>query len=131
MDYTTWLQAKLPTNLGGMGLRTAEDHAPAAFAASRLSSQPILLSLKEGQPQQQPVGEGDQQETILQPPLLEALTAAQGCPAVEAELEGLPKYKISKRIDEEQLKKLHERIDQGNTRERARLASLSLAHAGD
>ena len=71
IDDTTFLQAKLPTNLGGMGLRTAEDHAPAAFAASRLSSQPILLSLKEGQPQQQPVGEGDQQEPILQPPLLE------------------------------------------------------------
>ena len=114
-----------------MGLRAAEDHAPAAYAASRLSSQPIFLSLKEEQPLQQQVGAADQQDPILQPPLLEALSAAQGCPAVEADLEGLTQHMISKRIDEEQLKKLHERVDPGNTRERARLASLSLAHSGD
>ena len=128
-------ESKQPSNINIDLIRLPEGlnwpTVPAAFAASRLSSQPILLSLKEGQPQQQQVGEGDQQEPSLQPPLLEALTAAQGCPAVEADLEGLTQYMISKRIDEEQLKKLHERVDQGNTRERARLASLSLAHSGD
>ena len=33
-----WLQAKLPVSMGGMGLRGAEDHASAAFAASVLAS---------------------------------------------------------------------------------------------
>ena len=37
-----WDQAKLPVTKGGLGLRAAEDHAPAAYATSYLSSQPLV-----------------------------------------------------------------------------------------
>ena len=40
-----WLQTTLPVSMGGLGLRSAEGHAPAAFAASYLSSQPLLRCL--------------------------------------------------------------------------------------
>ena len=41
----TWHQAKLPVSMGGLGLRTAENHAPAAYAASTLSSQLLVQDL--------------------------------------------------------------------------------------
>ena len=34
-----WQQGKIPVSMGGLGLRAAEDHAPAAYAASVLSAQ--------------------------------------------------------------------------------------------
>ena len=40
-----WLQARLPVTVGGLGLRTAEDHAPAAYAASVLSARPLAALL--------------------------------------------------------------------------------------
>ena len=41
-----WLQAKLPVNMGGLGLRSAEEHGPAAYACSYISSLPLLRSLR-------------------------------------------------------------------------------------
>ena len=41
-----WLQARLPVTMGGLGLRTAEEHGPAAYASSYLSSLPLLRSLR-------------------------------------------------------------------------------------
>ena len=42
-----WLQAKLPVTMGGLGLRAAEEHGPAAYASSYLSSLPLLRSLRQ------------------------------------------------------------------------------------
>ena len=41
-----WLQARLPVTMGGLGLRTAEEHGPAAYASSYLSALPLLRSLR-------------------------------------------------------------------------------------
>ena len=38
---TQWTQAQLPVDLGGLGLRAAEDNASAAFTSSILSSQDV------------------------------------------------------------------------------------------
>ena len=40
-----WQQAKLPVSMGGLGLRAAEDHAPAAYATSYIASQPLVRQL--------------------------------------------------------------------------------------
>jgi hypothetical protein len=41
-----WLQARLPVTMGGLGLRAAQEHGPAAYASSYLSSLPLLRSLR-------------------------------------------------------------------------------------
>jgi hypothetical protein len=132
LDSRSWHQAKLPTTMGGAGLRAAEDHAPAAFAASLLSSQPLVQALLGPGDQGHPQVEGDNQEpSILSPLLLDTLSAAQGSQVVEAELEGLTQHMISLQIDQEQQRRLHNMFDEDETREKARLASLALAHSGD
>ena len=87
MSSRTWLQAKLPVSLGGLGLRAAEDHAPAAHAASVLSLQLLKQSLTGGRGARQPVaGDGDELDTDLSAGLLAAMSAAQGEAASEADL---------------------------------------------
>ena len=73
MDDTTWQHAKLPTHMGGLGSRAARYHAPAAYAASLLSCQPIVHSLLE-EPQEPPAGDGNQH---LSPP---TPASTLGCP---------------------------------------------------
>ena len=58
--------------MGGLGLRAAEDHAPAAYAASVLSAQLRVQDLVGGRQ----VADGE--EDILGQALLEALRVAQG-----------------------------------------------------
>ena len=41
LNNTQWSQAQLPVDLGGLGLRAAEDHATAAYTNSLLSSQDL------------------------------------------------------------------------------------------
>ena len=65
--------------MGGLGLRAAEDQAPAAYAASLLASQPIVQSLVAPQV---PAQVGDQPEQgVLDPDTLAALSAALGKPS--------------------------------------------------
>ena len=50
VNDTQWLQAQLPVSKGGLGLRAAWDHAPAAYSTSVLSSQELkerILGLAE------------------------------------------------------------------------------------
>ena len=50
LGSTQWEQAQLPVSLGGLGLRSAEEHAPAAFTTSVLASQDLkerILNLPE------------------------------------------------------------------------------------
>ena len=59
-----WHQAKLPVSAGGLGLRAAEDHAPAAYAASFLAARPLVSLL---------LGRGAEESA---PPLPQTLLAA-------------------------------------------------------
>ena len=122
--------------MGGLGLRAAEDQAPAANAASILSSQLLLQDLvgPRGPPRLAvalPGVDVDEPRPTLSPRLLAALSAAQGEAATAADLAGMTQRQMSVKIDLHQQQLLLEQVDQGNERERARLASLSLRHAGD
>ena len=72
VDDRTWQQGKLPVSMGGLGLRAAEDHEPAAHAASVLSAQLRVQDLVGGRRAE----EGE--EGVLQPQLLVALGKAEG-----------------------------------------------------
>ena len=122
LDDKAWEQAKMPVSLGGMGLRAAEDHAPAAHAASVLASQPLLQGL---------LGTQEDGATVLPPSLLEALTVAMGEEAREEELKGVPQRKMGVKVDKEQERKRLEKVEEGDSEEMARLKSLTLPHAGD
>ena len=129
----TWQQAKLPVSLGGVGLRQAQDHAPAAHTASILSLQVLMqsmLGVGEEAVQLHQEGEGED-DGELSAGLLAALSAAQGELASKAELVGLTQRQISVKIDLHQHQKLIEDVGEEEVRERARLLSLSLPHAGD
>ena len=65
-----WRQAKLPVAMGGLGLRGAEDHTPAAYAAPILASQPLAAALQKRQE------EGA--VSFLSQPLLHRLPVVQG-----------------------------------------------------
>jgi len=134
MDPLSWQQAKLPVPFGGLGLRSAVDQAPAAYTASLLASQPISQSLVAAPqlPDHPEEGAPDQPEPgVLDPPTLAALSAALGKPVVEAEVEGLTQKMLTLMVDQQQLNLLHTMLDDQDVRERSRLASLSLPHAGD
>ena len=117
--------------MGGVGLRAAEDQAPAAYAASVLSSQPLVQSLVDAPDQGLAQVDGDDLQGSLCPQLLAALSAAQGSEVVEAELVGLTQHMISLKIDQAQLLRLEGMVDEEDIRKKARLGSLSLPHAGD
>ena len=71
-----WEQASLPVATGGLGLRSAVDHAPTAHAVSLLAAQPLLDGL---------LGE-DEEEPSLPQPLLDLISAKTG---EEASVESL------------------------------------------
>ena len=127
----TWLQAKLPVSLGGLGLRAAEDHAPAAHAASVLSLQVLKQSLTGGRGAGQPLAADDEPETDLSAGLLAAMSAAQGEAASEADLVGLTQKQMAVKVDLHQQQQLMADVGENEVRERARLTSLALPHAGD
>ena len=124
LDDKAWQQAKLPVSLGGMGLRCAEDHAPAAHTASVLGSQHLLQGLlgNDGQ---------ENEGAVLPPSLLQALTVTMGEEAKEEELVGVAQRHLGAKVDKEQVRKRLELVEEGDTEEMARLKSLSLPHSGD
>ena len=121
----TWEQSKLPVSKGGMGLRGAEDHAPVAFAASVLASQPLLQGLLGVN--QLP---GEEPLPVLAPHLLAAITTTTGGEAREEELVGVPQKELSFKVDEERRRRLMEEVGEEEVEERARLLSLTLPQAG-
>ena len=124
VDGLQWAQAQLPVSMGGLGLRAAEDHAPAAFATSLLSSQSIRQDLLH-------TTEEDSSITIP-PALLALLTTKKGEEATTESLQGVSQKAASLEID---LHNHHLLTDhytrEGVQRDIARLASLGLPHAGD
>ena len=128
MSDLSWDQAKLPISMGGVGLRSADDHAAAAFSVSFLSSQPMLKSLLRR--------EEDAMPSSVPAPILNLLTAKSGAeePLSTESLQNLTQKMLSAKIDLHNLHLLQEGLQaQGSVREVARLASVSLkdAHAGD
>ena len=138
VGHRTWQQAKLPVSLGGLGLRAAEDHAPIAHAASVLSLQPLRRTMLGTQGvDQQPQGDAeaeplpDHPGSDLSRGLLTALSRAQGEEAVEEALVGMTQKQMAYRVDQHQKQLLMDDVGEDEVRERARLSSLGLPHAGD
>ena len=129
VDDRTWQQGKLPVAMGGLGLRAAEDHASAAHAASVLQAQLRVQDLVGGRQ----AADGEEQDGVLQPQLLAALSLAQGeqDQVREADLVGMTQRQIGAKVDLEQQRQLMGMVGQEEEREQARLLSLTLDHAGD
>ena len=135
LEGKQWLQARLSAGRGGLGIRGAEDHAEAAFAASFLSSQPRVKDL---------LCRDDQATPPLPHNLLNSLTTKlgeegravwlQGMGGDEATtlwLEGLSQKKMSTMIDEQNFSSLKNMLAaEGDVRDVARLVSLGLPYAG-
>ena len=120
-----WQQAKLPVTLGGMGLPAAQDHAAAAFAASFLSSQPMVRDMLDT-PENQP-------DAALPPAILTTLTATMGEEEVVTQeaITGLTQKQLSTKVSRTNQRLLLTQIkEDADEREVARLASVSLPHAG-
>ena len=99
-----------------------EDHAPAAHAASVLSSQLLVQDL---------VGPRAGDSPALSNELLSALSEAQGDVATIGDMAGLSQRMISVKVDQQQRRLLDQQVGDQEVREKARLASLSLPHSGD
>ena len=110
--------------MGGMGLRGAEDHAPAAYAASVLAAQPLTQVLLR-------TSLDEEHSPSLSPEFLASLSASLGEETSEEELVGVKQKQLGVKVDLQLQKLLLERVGDGEVRERARLASLALPHAGD
>jgi hypothetical protein len=122
VDGRAWQQAQLPVSMTGMGLRSAEDHAPAAFAASFLASRPLASDLIGRQE-----GEGP---AALAQPVLDLLSAKVGEVMTE-ESAGVGQKALGLAIDKHNTERLLEEVgEEGEVREVARLASLGLPQAG-
>ena len=124
LNQTQWRQSQLPVSMGGLGLRAAFDHAPAAYTTSLISSQDLkesILNLAAG-------------ECPLSIPstLLDHLSDRMGEDATVASLQGVSQSQVSLKIDLRNLQLLTDHITElGVTRDIARLASIGLPHSGD
>ena len=118
VDNVQWSQAQLPVAMGGLGLRSAKDHAAGAYITSVLSSE----ILKEGLLPHRNI------DIDLAPATLLLNTKVQE-EITPDELVGMNQRAVSVKID------LHLQnvlvMSLTDMRDKARLASLSLAHAGD
>ena len=115
-----WTQASLPAAMGGLGLRSAVDHAPTAHAVSLLAAQPLLDGL---------LGE-DEEEPSLPQPLLDLISSKTGELASVESLTGVSQKMASLKVDLLNQSLLLQKItEEGEVREIARMASLGLPHS--
>ena len=118
----SWLKASLPSSLGGINLRSAYLHAPAAYVASSMGSRPLVESMLD-------------LPSCLPPHFdsaLAALSSATSQPLwLSADDINVPLHQrtLSRSIDEA----LHSQLlsSAPSTRARALVLSTSLPHAGD
>ena len=71
------------------------------------------------------------QQGVLSPQLLALLSASQGEEIVEEDLMGVSQKQISYKVDLHQQQVWKQEFGEDEVRERARVASVSLPHAGD
>ena len=121
-----WAQALLPVSMTGLGLRSAEDHGPAAYATSRLSSHSLLLEILQRTEEDNPVNLPLALLTLLSAKLDENEETST------VSLQGMSQKAVSLKIDLHNFSLLTNHFTrEENKREIARLASLGLPHAGD
>ena len=119
-----WRQSQLPTTKGGLGLRAASDHAPAAYSTSLISSQDLKESILNLSSEECPL--------TISTTLLDYLSVKMGEDATIASLQGVSQRGVSLKIDLNNHQLLTNHITElGVLRDIARLASLGLPHAGD
>ena len=119
-----WKQAQLPVSKGGLGLRAALDHAPAAYITSLLSSQDMKESILDLTSEECP--------PAISTALMDCLAAKMGEDVTINSLQGVSQREVSLKIDLHYLQLLTDHISElGVTRDIARLACLGLPHAGD
>ena len=107
--------------MGGLGLRSAVDHAPTAHAVSLLAAQPLLDGL---------LGE-DVEDPSLPQSLLDLISTKIGEEASVELLSGVSQKMASLKVDLLNQSLLLQTIsERGEVREIARMASLGLPHAG-
>ena len=117
-----WAQSKLPVGMGGLGLRSALDHAGPAFASSLLSSRPLVQQLL-GKPDEEP-------PKPLPRDFLDTLSVKVGDEVTEDDLHGLTQRMISVKVDLQNQQLFSDQVHGVGEREVARVASLSLPYAG-
>ena len=124
LNDSQWKQATLPTAQGGLGLGCAKDIAPAAYATSALTAQDLKLRILGRSEEDSPAN--------IQPALLTYLSAKMGEEATIESLSDATQRAVTLKINLHKLQLLTNHIDGlDNVREKARLTSLGLPHAGD
>ena len=119
-----WQQAQLPVSLGGLGLRAAVDHAPAAYVCSLVASQDLKESILDMSSEECPL--------FIPEDLLKHLSESLGEDISLISVRTQTQREISLKLDLRNHQLLSNNFQgQGVTREIARLASLGLPHAGD
>ena len=110
--------------MGGLGLRTAEDHAAAAFSTSFLSSKPLLRKMLNCSDDEDPLS--------LPPPVLVTISAnlKEEQQIIEESLVGYTQKQLSTKVDLANAKLLSSAMETSGERELARLNSLGLPYAG-
>ena len=116
-----WAQANLPGSMGGLGLRCAAEHGPAAFCSSFLSSERLVRQLL-GTPD-------DEEPADLPQDALDALAAILEEEPTRGSLEGLTQKQLCLQVDQAHQRRLAILTQAAGDREVARMASLCLPFA--
>ena len=118
IDDQQWAQAQLPVAMGGLGMRGAVEHSPGAFISSVFAAE----GLKEGL-----LLHGNTTIDLSSAQALLSQNLQEDIP--REELPELSQKMLSYKVDTQlQLSLVNSLTDQ---RDKARLASLGLAHSGD
>ena len=118
-----WHQAQLPVSMGGLGLRGACHHASSSYASSVLSTCSQARALQGRQNDASPLS--------LPPDVLDDLSHHLGEQASVETVWGSSQKALSLKVDLQRQTLLQGQVEVlGNVREKARLASLGLHHAG-
>ena len=124
LSTTQWLQAQLPVKMGGMGLFSTWDLAPAAYCTSYLAAHDLKLTILNKTQEESP--------PIISAGMLEYLSSKTGEDSTIDSLIGTSQSAVSLSIHLKKHQLLTQTIQgQGVVRETARLASVGLLHAGD
>ena len=122
LEDKQWLQTKLPISQGGLGIRSAADHAGVAYSCSFFSSQNLMKQLLQLD---------DEVTFSLGQDIIGDITNHIGFEPTTEMLETIPQKQLSTLVDTNNFNALKEIMEaEGNIREIARITSLSLPYAG-
>ena len=121
LNNSAWLQAQLPITRGGLGMRSASNHASVAFLASWTNSVPLILQMI-------PSLELSPLSTVGALEHLSKVLEVEDAVSLES-VDGISQKELSLRVDDKLYNELIEAAE--TVRDKARLASVELPHAGD